>query len=192
MEGTPIRFVCLCVVELQLGLENSHLIAFRLETTWQPARDNDIQVAWKLNGMPLGASQLIKTRSDLGYASCDIDATNADHEGVFELTGLRTHLNTRMTTKSVLVRNSVGEATCSATVRVIQLGSILGDTNHEESVRRIRILEEPRAREPTPPPPVYDAPTITTQIADVECDEGEPSSFSAVAQPTNDPNLKVC
>lgn len=42
-----------------------------------------------------------------------------------------------------------------------------------------------------PPAPVYEAPSIQTQIIDVECSEGEPSHFESIVAPTNDPNLQV-
>lgn len=40
-------------------------------------------------------------------------------------------------------------------------------------------------------PPIYEAPTIVEMLADVECDEGEPSHFQAMVSPTNDPNLQI-
>ena len=52
-------------------------------------------------------------------------------------------------------------------------------------------MEAPREREPSPPPPEYDAPTFQQQIADIECDEGEPSKFEAAFLPNNDPNVKI-
>lgn len=57
----------------------------RLEATFQPARDNDLKVLWEFNGAPLGASQLIRTRVDLGWAALDIGAVNMDHVGVYTL-----------------------------------------------------------------------------------------------------------
>ncbi|CAD5224123.1 unnamed protein product [Bursaphelenchus okinawaensis] len=146
-----------------------------LEATFQPARDNDLKVEWQFNGQPLGASQLIKTRSELGWAALDISAVNPDHEGVYTLK----------------IVNTEGDASTSATLRIAGIGEILGDTTHEESWRQIQILEAPKEKEPTPPPAEYDAPTITTEISDIECDEGDSSAFEAVVQPTNDPNLKV-
>uniref|UniRef100_A0AC35F7I7 Ig-like domain-containing protein n=1 Tax=Panagrolaimus sp. PS1159 TaxID=55785 RepID=A0AC35F7I7_9BILA len=41
----------------------------KLECTFQPARDNSLKVEWQLNNHPLGASQLIRTRSELGWAT---------------------------------------------------------------------------------------------------------------------------
>lgn len=50
-----------------------------------------------------GASQLIRTRTDLGWAALDIAAVNPDHEGVYTL-----H-----------IANTEGEAATSASVKVI-------------------------------------------------------------------------
>lgn len=74
----------------------------RLEATFQPARDNDLKVAWDFNGQPLQAGQLIKTRSELGWACLDIGAVNLDHNGVY----------------TVKISNSEGEAASSATIKV--------------------------------------------------------------------------
>lgn len=74
----------------------------RLEATFQPARDNDLRCAWEFNGHPLGASQLVRTRADLGWAALDISACNPDHEGVYTL-----H-----------IVNSEGEAASSASIKV--------------------------------------------------------------------------
>lgn len=146
-----------------------------LEATFQPARDNELRVEWQFNGAPLGASQLIKTRSELGWAALDITTVNPDHEGVYTLR----------------IINTEGEAATSATIKIAGIGEILGDTTHEESWRQIQILEAPKEKEPTPEPAPFDVPAIVTQISDVECNEGDQSGFEAVVTPTNDPNLVV-
>ena len=74
----------------------------RLEATFQPARDNDLTISWDFNGSPLGASQLIRTRQDLGWAALDINGVNMDHVGVYTLK----------------IANSEGEAATSASVKV--------------------------------------------------------------------------
>ncbi|KAI6230227.1 Hemicentin-1 [Aphelenchoides fujianensis] len=147
----------------------------KLEATFQPARDNDLQVFWELNGSPLPASQLIRTRSELGWACLIIDAVNLDHQGVITLK----------------IRNTEGEAATSAKISIAGIGDILDQTTHEESWQRIQELEAPKEKEPTPPPAEYDAPSITTQIADQEVDEGEPSVFEAVYAPTQDNTVVV-
>uniref|UniRef100_A0A915PRJ2 Ig-like domain-containing protein n=1 Tax=Setaria digitata TaxID=48799 RepID=A0A915PRJ2_9BILA len=146
-----------------------------LEATFQPARDPDLKVIWLRNGQPLGASQLVKTRSELGWAALDINGVNLDHNGIYTLK----------------IINSEGEAASSASIKVAGIGDILLDTAHEESWRRIQEIEAPKEKSPEPPPPVYDAPSFHEQILDVECNEGEPSHFEAVIMPTNDPNLQV-
>jgi len=97
----------------------------------------------------------------------------------------------RFLTQLESVSNTEGEAASSGSVKVAGIGDILGETHHEESWRRIQELEAPREKSPTPPPPEYDAPSIQTQINDIECNEGEPSRFEAVVHPTNDPTLKI-
>ncbi|KAL3105626.1 hypothetical protein niasHT_021729 [Heterodera trifolii] len=147
----------------------------RLEATFQPARDNDLICTWEFNGSPLGASQLIRTRNDLGWAALDISAVNMDHEGVYTLK----------------IVNSEGEAATSASIKVAGVGNILGDTQHEESWRQIQILETPLERPPSPPAPEYPPPTFQQQIGDIECDEGDVVKFDAIFMPNNDPNVKI-
>ena len=75
---------------------------------------------------------MIRTRSELGWASLDISAVNPDHEGVYTL-----HIS-----------NTEGEAASSASIKVAGIGDILRDTQHEESWRRIQEIEAPK--EPSP------------------------------------------
>uniref|UniRef100_A0A914H0K8 Ig-like domain-containing protein n=1 Tax=Globodera rostochiensis TaxID=31243 RepID=A0A914H0K8_GLORO len=147
----------------------------RLEATFQPARDNDLSCTWEFNGHPLGASQLVRTRTDLGWAALDISAVNPDHEGVYTLK----------------IANSEGEAASSASIKVVGIGNILGDTQHEESWRQIQILEAPLERPPSPPAPEYPAPTFQQQISDIDCDEGDVIKFEAIFMPNNDPGVTI-
>jgi titin len=146
-----------------------------LEATFQPSRDSSLKVEWQFNGHPLGASQLIRTRYELGWASLDIGGINPDQQGVYTLS----------------ISNSEGEAASSASIKVAGIGDILGDTQHEESWKRIQEMEAPREPEPEAPAPEYDAPSITTDIKDIECEEGDAVRFEATILPTNDPTLQV-
>uniref|UniRef100_A0A158P8T2 Titin n=1 Tax=Angiostrongylus cantonensis TaxID=6313 RepID=A0A158P8T2_ANGCA len=146
-----------------------------LEATFQPARDPELKAVWKKNGQPLGASQLIQTHHELGWATLDILSANEDHNGIYTLT----------------ISNPEGEMVSTASVKVIGSMPVLGDTQHQESWRRIQILEAPKEPSPEAPPPVYDPPSITTQINDQECNEGDRVHFEGVILLVNDPNLTV-
>uniref|UniRef100_A0A8R1HM90 Ig-like domain-containing protein n=1 Tax=Caenorhabditis japonica TaxID=281687 RepID=A0A8R1HM90_CAEJA len=150
-------------------------VPLHLEATFQPARDSELKAVWQKNGQPLGASQLVQTKHELGWATLDISSVNEDHNGVYTLT----------------ISNSEGEAVSTASIRVAGTGPILGDTRHEESWKRIQILEAPKEAEPEAPAPVYDHPAITTQIDDKECNEGDHVHFEANIVPVNDPRLQV-
>ncbi|KIH48203.1 immunoglobulin I-set domain protein, partial [Ancylostoma duodenale] len=144
-----------------------------LEATFQPARDPELKAVWQKNGQPLGASQLVQTRQELGWATLDILSANEDHNGVYTLT----------------ITNSEGEAVSTAMVKVVGSAPVIGDTRHEESWRRIQILEAPKEAPEEAPAPVYDRPTITKQIVDQECNEGDHIHFEGTFTPVNDPNL---
>ncbi|KJH46031.1 immunoglobulin I-set domain protein [Dictyocaulus viviparus] len=156
-----------------------------LEATFQPARDSELKAVWQKNGQPLGASQLIQTHTELGWATLDISSANEDHNGIYTLT----------------ISNPEGEAVSTASVKVICSAPVIGGTQHEESWRQIQILEAPREPSPEAPPPVYDTPSITAHIQDQkttkqmlslkECNEGDHIHFEATIQPINDPNLTV-
>ncbi|KAK6058392.1 hypothetical protein COOONC_04040 [Cooperia oncophora] len=134
-----------------------------------------MKVVWRKNGQPIIASQLVQTHHELGWATLDIPMANEDHNGIYTVT----------------ITNSEGEAVSTAPVKVTNLAPVLGDTRHEESWRRIQILEAPREPEPEAPARVYDPPFITTQLEDKECNEGDRVHFEAVYGPVDDPNLQV-
>ncbi|PIO69613.1 immunoglobulin I-set domain protein, partial [Teladorsagia circumcincta] len=146
-----------------------------LEATFEPTRDPDMEVVWRKNGQPIIASQLVQTHHELGWATLDIPMANEDHNGIYTVT----------------IKNSEGMAVSTAPVKVTNLAPVLGDTRHEESWRRIQILEAPREPEPEAPARIYDPPFITTQLEDKECNEGDRVHFEAVYGPVDDPNLQV-
>uniref|UniRef100_A0A913I9R6 Ig-like domain-containing protein n=1 Tax=Strongyloides stercoralis TaxID=6248 RepID=A0A913I9R6_STRER len=147
----------------------------RLEASFTPARDNDLQIEWECNGKPIQASQLLFIRKELGWSCLDINGVNPDHNGVYTLK----------------IKNTEGDAACSCSVKVLGVGSILGNTTHEASWKRIQEIEAPKEKSPSPPPEEFDPPVITTQLTDVECDEGDGVSFYANYTPTNDPTLQI-
>lgn len=59
---------------------------------------------WLKNNEPIGASQLVRIRSELGWTALDINGVNVDHNGVYTLK----------------VVNSEGEAVTSASIKVLQ------------------------------------------------------------------------
>ncbi|WKY10685.1 hypothetical protein Q1695_002781 [Nippostrongylus brasiliensis] len=146
-----------------------------LEATFEPARDPDMKVVWRKNGQPLIASQLVQTHHDLGWATLDIPMANEDHNGIYTLT----------------ISNQEGEAVSTAPVKVTNTAPVIGDTRHEESWRRIQILEAPKEPSPEAPARVYDHPFISTQLEDKECNEGDHVHFEAIIGPVDDPNLNV-
>uniref|UniRef100_A0A0N5ALN5 Immunoglobulin I-set domain protein n=1 Tax=Syphacia muris TaxID=451379 RepID=A0A0N5ALN5_9BILA len=144
-----------------------------LEATFQPARDSNLKVTWLRNNAPIGASQLVKIRSELGWTALDINDANVDHNGIYTLK----------------IVNDEGEATTSASIG--KVADVLTDTAHEESWRRIQEIEAPREKTPEMEPVIYEAPIIQTQLSDATCIEGEPSHFEAMIAPVNDPDLTV-
>jgi len=134
------------------SLESIEGEPIHLEATFQPSRDPDIQVLWTKNGQPLGASQLVRTVVELGWAALDIQSANLDHIGIYILT----------------ITNTEGEASSSATIKVVGVGSIISSTQHEDSWRRIQEIEAAKAPELEEQETLYPSPTIEKELNDVE------------------------
>lgn len=104
--------------------------SIHLECTYEPARDNDLRVVWEKNGAPIPAGQLVKTGTELGTASLHIDSANPGHAGLYTLK----------------IRNGLGEAASSATVKVAGSAAVLDQTQHLQSWQRIQDLEAPKPK----------------------------------------------
>lgn len=146
-----------------------------LEVTYEPARDNTMQSEWLRNGQLIIASQLDKTKCELGLATLDISSAHADHSGLYTLR----------------LRNSEGEAVSSCSVRVLSRSAIYDETQHETSWQRIQELEAPKPQPEEAPPTVYPAPSFAGHLNNLEVAEGERARFECQVQPVADPSLRI-
>ncbi|OUC40200.1 immunoglobulin I-set domain protein [Trichinella nativa] len=150
--------------------------AVHLEALYEPAKDNTLVADWLRNGDLIIASQLVKTKCELGHATLDIDNAYAEqHSGVYTLR----------------LRNREGEVMTSCSVKVLGKSNVLNDTQHESSWRQIQELEKPKEAEGTPAGISYGSPVFTEHLNNVEVNEGESASFRCQYEPVNDPNLKL-
>ncbi|KAL1245317.1 Kettin-like protein, partial [Trichinella spiralis] len=105
--------------------------AVHLEALYEPAKDNTLVADWLRNGDLIIASQLVKTKCELGHATLDIGNAYAEqHSGVYTLR----------------LRNREGEVMTSCSVKVLGKSNVLNDTQHESSWRQIQELEKPKKR----------------------------------------------
>uniref|UniRef100_A0A1I7XKV9 Titin n=1 Tax=Heterorhabditis bacteriophora TaxID=37862 RepID=A0A1I7XKV9_HETBA len=151
-----------------------------LEAQVTPVDDNTLKVSiyeWFYNGQPLKASSRYRMLNDFGFVSLDIDYIIAEDAGKYTL----------------VVSNSAGKAETACEFDVERLKSILSDTAHPESLRRIREMEElqpakPSEEEAPPEPPIFtqqlNGPTEILK-------EGQSVHMDCIVQPINDPTLKI-
>lgn len=150
------------IIEPPQSLENIPEGApIHLQAVFEPSRDDTMRYEWSRNGIPIMASQLVKTGCDLGYATLDIQNAYVDHAGIYTLK----------------LKNAEGEAATSASVKVLGKGAVLGDVQHEASWQRIQEIEAPKPGAPAAPDQQFPPPSFVTHLNDVAVVEGEPSHF---------------
>ncbi|CAB3397921.1 unnamed protein product [Caenorhabditis bovis] len=148
-----------------------------LEAQISPIDDNTMKYEWLFNGQPLKASSRYRALCDFGFVSLDIDYINVEDAGKYTLA----------------VYNSVGRAETSCEFEVIPLKSILSDTAHPESLKKIIEMEQFQPAKPSDDdapmqPPVFTQPL--TGPSD-QLKEGQSVHMDCVVQPINDPTLKI-
>lgn len=114
-----------------------------------------------MNGQAILAGQLIKTKCELGVATIDIDRANSNHSGVYTL-----H-----------IKNDVGEAAASISVKVLGGAAVEGQVQHEASWNRIQQLEAPKPRPLPEPEKIFGSPSILQGLISQHVNEGDPCHF---------------
>ncbi|CAJ0586229.1 unnamed protein product, partial [Mesorhabditis spiculigera] len=163
---------------LPSGAQNVHESqTLHLEAQVSPIDDNQMRYEWFFNGFPLKASSRYRMANDFGYISLDIDYVIAEDEGDYTLR----------------VSNAAGQVETNTSIQVDRLGSIISETAHPESYRRIQELEALRPAKPTDEDAPPEAPSFTQQLQGPQevLKEGQSVHLDCVVQPINDPRLKI-
>lgn len=95
------------------------------ETRLIPVGDPHMRVDWFHNGSPLLLGSRISTINDFGYVALDLKYVKPSDSGTFQCRA----------------SNLLGQAVCSATMRVEDTKSIISDTSFPESLPKISYLE---------------------------------------------------
>uniref|UniRef100_A0A1I8A3Q1 Ig-like domain-containing protein n=1 Tax=Steinernema glaseri TaxID=37863 RepID=A0A1I8A3Q1_9BILA len=148
-----------------------------LEAQVTPVDDNTLRYEWFHNGAPMKHSSRYRLMNDFGYVSLDIDYIIPEDAGEYTL----------------VVSNEAGQAQTSTTFDVDRLKTILDDTSHPESLRRIQEIEAVKPALPSEPDLPPEPPVFTQQLNGPAepLKEGQSVHMDCMVQPINDPNLKI-
>lgn len=174
VQDTPIsppKFV----VQLQDYPVTSEGSQIHLEARIQPTTDPNLTVQWYHNGQPLMTGHRFKTTHDFGYVSLDIIYSFPEDSGVW-------------TCRAV---NSLGVDETSANIQIQGHHTLILDTQHPQSWKKIQQIEAPRVIQTPAPEPSPDPPKFTQHLERVERYEGQSAHFECRLLPISDPTLIV-
>ncbi|CAJ0920993.1 unnamed protein product, partial [Mesorhabditis belari] len=148
-----------------------------LEAQVSPIDDNSMRYEWFFNGFPLKHSSRYRMSNDFGFIFLDIDYIIGDDEGEYTLR----------------VTNDAGQVETGTRIQVERLHSILTDTAHPESYRRIQELEALQPARPSDEDAPVEIPSFTQQLQGPTevLKEGQSVHMDCVVQPINDPSLRI-
>ena len=142
----------------------------------EPSGDPNLRIEWLLNGQPLMNANRFRQEYEFGNVILIIVHVLPHDSGVYTCRAYNLH----------------GEATTSATVKVLGYEKILSNVQHPTSWQRIQELEAPRIIEEIDEVIIKEKPIFITQLESVEnVFEGHPIHLEATFQPARDPDLKV-
>ncbi|KIH53560.1 immunoglobulin I-set domain protein, partial [Ancylostoma duodenale] len=130
------------------SLERIEFQPAHFETRVTPVNDPNMVVQWYKDGQPLHSGNRFKLTSDFGYVALDIAHTVPEDSGTY----------------SVKAINRKGEAEVKGNLSVRGNAGILTDTLHDQSLQKIRMLEEPRGPGAEEPEMKYGPPKFTQPL----------------------------
>uniref|UniRef100_A0A915K1M5 Ig-like domain-containing protein n=1 Tax=Romanomermis culicivorax TaxID=13658 RepID=A0A915K1M5_ROMCU len=146
------------------------------ETRLTPADDDRMIVEWYQNDHPMASGNRFKSTCDFGYVSMDIGQVSTEDEGVYY----------------VRAYNDQGETYLQAELTVHPRPSLLLETQHPESLAKIRALEAPHGRNIDDTELENVSPYFVVQLNScLDLVEGQPAHFEAQVQPTTDNKLRI-
>lgn len=148
-----------------------------LECRLEPMGDPTMRVEWFCNGKPVTVGSRFRTYNDFGFVALDIIHATALDSGEY----------------TVRATNHLGTAHTSACVRVIGHSDIVTDTQHEQSLEQIQMLEDSsrHRRQQTEEVTVLQAPQFTRPLHNIETVEGTNVHMECRLQPVGDSSMRV-
>ncbi|VDK48698.1 unnamed protein product [Gongylonema pulchrum] len=146
------------------------------ETRVTPINDPQMRVQWFKDGAPLLNSNRFHHTSDFGFIGLDIAYTVPEDSGVY----------------TVVAANEQGQDQAEGYLGVESKSAIIGDTQHEESWKRIQELEQPKEKLEEAPDLEHGPPHFVQQLnSNDDLIEGQPAHFEAKYEPIKDPKVAV-
>ena len=68
---------------------------------------------------------------------------------------------------------------------------VQGITQHPGALDKIRDLEAPKLKSTSEPETIYEVPTFTEHLNNVECEEKGTAVFEGKLEPAKDPTMKI-
>lgn len=148
-----------------------------MECRLEPMGDPTMRVEWFCNGRPVTVGSRFRTYNDFGFVALDIVHATALDSGEY----------------TVRATNHLGSAHTSACVRVITRSDIITDTQHEQSLEQIQMLEDSsrHRRQVTDEVTVFQAPQFTRPLHNIETVEGTNVHMECRLQPVGDSTMRV-
>ncbi|KAL6255452.1 hypothetical protein P5V15_013787 [Pogonomyrmex californicus] len=167
----PIFTTSLNNVEIKEG-QRAHF-----ECRLIPVSDATMKIEWFHNNKPVKAgSRFIETNS-FGFVALDIMYAYPEDSGTY----------------TCRAKNIIGEAITSATAIVHSKKSIYTETQSEETLQRLRSLEDTSRyqRKTATEEIITQAPVFTMPIKDLRVAENQAAHFEARVIPVGDPKLRI-
>lgn len=146
-----------------------------LECRLEPMGDPTMRVEWFCNGRAITVGSRFKTYNDFGFVALDIVHATAVDSGEY----------------TVRATNHLGSAHTSACVRVIGRSDIITESQHQESLEQIQMLEQRTGKQMQEDVTVFQAPQFTRALHNIETIEGTNVHMECRLQPVGDPTMKV-
>ncbi|XP_034137006.1 titin-like isoform X2 [Drosophila guanche] len=147
-----------------------------LECRLEPMGDPTMRVEWFHNGRPVTVGSRFRTYYDFGFVALDIIKATAADSGEY----------------TVRATNHLGTAHTSACVRVIDRTDVVTETQNEQSLEQIQLLENSRSRQHREEDiTVMQAPQFTRALHNIETVEGTNVHLECRLQPVGDPSMRI-
>ncbi|XP_026832432.1 titin isoform X1 [Drosophila erecta] len=147
-----------------------------LECRLEPMGDPTMRVEWFHNGRPITVGSRFRTYYDFGFVALDIIKATAADSGEY----------------TVRATNHLGTAHTSACVRVIDHTDVVTETQNEQSLEQIQLLEDSRRRHHQEEDiTIMQAPQFTRGLHNIETIEGTNVHLECRLQPVGDPSMRI-
>lgn len=148
-----------------------------IECRLEPMGDPTMRVEWFHNGRAITVGSRFRTYYDFGFVALDIIHANSYDSGEY----------------TVRAVNKLASAHTSAMVRVIERSDILTETQNEQAVEQIQMLEDAACsrQQVQEHITVMQAPQFSRPLHNIETVEGTNVHLECRLKPVGDPTMKV-